>query len=650
MKMFEIKNLSKKFGSEYALHNITMDIGKGLNFVIGSSGSGKTSLLKLISGMEQDFEGEAFFCRQSIKELSHKERSYFYNHVFGFIWQDFNLLEDLTVLENVMLPQYLKQGQREKSAMKILHELKISEFAHQKAGKLSGGQKQRVAIARELMKNPKVIFADEPTSALDDASSKITMDILRDISKSTTVIVVTHDTSLIHKEDKIYELDKGELIYGASVEEDKYKKVELNKPHKLSLSNSRKMAVRNTKSKVGRFIVSAFSLLIAATLLLVTASGSIEDSGQAVFDQLYGTYGESILDISVVDSFTSAGGTGGNEGADEPSADVIQKIGGLYDKYKGDDRVEHIVFSQAFNNIKVRSDGMEYPIENSGNVPSVNKLVAGGMPMGMGNEVVVPQSLIKNMGITEKDAIGKMLDFDASIYNWDSGEPVPVMVGITAKIVGVADSTVKYGTEGEMQEFSVDDSFFFSKPALDEMGAQAGINTNEIDFTIRAKSPAHMIAIKDELNGEGIVPLGRFELVEDMVRLNNQTTEQSNSAIFAISFLAIVMVVTVSMITALTRKHEYGIYKVCGYNMAHMGVMAVSEFLIASAVGGMLFLCASPLINLITMGFWDVNILKGKLLIVGVLFVVAMAVLSSMVAGIVSTRVKISDALKTGDR
>lgn len=154
--MFEIKNVSKRFGEEYALRSVSMNIGKGLNFIIGSSGSGKTTLLKIISGMEQHFDGEAFYCGENVKALTEEEKSYYYNNIFGFVWQDFNLLEDLTVLENVMLPQYLKPRQDKKAVMKVLRELKISELADQKVDKLSGGQKQRVAIARELIKNPQV--------------------------------------------------------------------------------------------------------------------------------------------------------------------------------------------------------------------------------------------------------------------------------------------------------------------------------------------------------------------------------------------------------------------------------------------------------------------------------------------------------------
>lgn len=647
--MFEIKNVSKQFGEEYVLRNISFNIGRGLNFIIGSSGSGKTTLLKIITGMEQDFKGEAFYCGKSIKTLTESEKSDYYNNIFGFVWQDINLLDELTVLENVMLPGYLKPIQDKKEAMKVLRRLKISEFANEKAGKLSGGQKQRVAIARELIKNPQVIIADEPTSALDEASAQIIMDILREIAKNRIVIVVTHDIALIGKNAKVYELDKGELIAAEEPVEKYTGKRGITNHHKLTVGNAVKISAHNIKSRWGRFAITVFSLLTAAMLLLITFSGNIGASSQAAFDQLFDTYGESILDISVVDSFSGVAATDGSK-KDEPSGDVTQNIDGLYERYKTDSRVQYVVFTQAFNNIRITLDDKEYKVESSSSVPTINKLITGSMPDGDANEVVVPNSFLKVLGLTDEKVLGKNLVFAAAVYNWDSGEPVLMPVQTTAKVVGVIDSTVKYETGGKTEEFTVDDAFFFSKSALDAMRKQGQIDKKPVDFTIRTKSPAEMIAIKDELNGEGIVPLGRFELVEDMVRLNRQTTQQSGSAVVVIGILSVIVVLAVSMITALTRKREYGIYKISGYGRGHLILVTLLEFCMASVTASALFLCASPLTNLAAMTYWDIDILSGTTLLTGVMLVIGMSVVACMITAIVSSTVKVSTSLKTGDR
>lgn len=675
--MFELKNVSKQFGDEYALRGISMTIGRGLHFIVGASGSGKTTLLKIISGMEQSFEGEVFYCGQSMKNLTEQDKSYYYNNIFGFVWQDFNLLDDLTVMENIMLPRYLKKKPDQKEVNRVLADLKIRELAMQKAGKLSGGQKQRVAIARELLKDPLVIIADEPTSALDEESSKIIMNILREISRKKTVIIVTHNGELINQKDKVHEIDKGELISTVDESErlgnetksignktdskenksdssgnkthSKGNRIAKMKIHKLGFTNAMKIAASNIKNKLGRFSIHVLSLIVGAVLLLAAVSGGITGTGQSVFDELFRTYGDSILDISIAGSFVSAGGTDGKEN-DEPNANVTQDIDGLYEKYLSDERVAHIVFTQAYNDIQVNVDGRDIKIDTSNSVPVINRLTAGVMPMGSDNEVVVPQSFVKKLGLSDKEALGKTVTFQGAIYNWDSGEPVSKAVSSQCKIVGVMDTTVKYDAGEELMEYSVEDSFFFSKSATDEMRAQAEVKNGEVNFSIRAKTPADMIAIKDELNADGIVPLGRFELVEDMVRLNQQTNQQSGAAIIVIGVMSVIIILAVAFITAFIRKREYAIYKVSGYSGRHLALLAFAEVLYQIAVSAVLFLCISPAANFATTAFWDVNILNGRLLGVGILLIFAMGIFSGLVTTLVSFSAKITNSLMTGDR
>lgn len=647
--MFEIKNISKKYADDFILRNLSLTIGGGLNFILGASGSGKTTLLKILSGLDQSFDGDVFYCGKSIKTLNEQDKSYFYNNIFGFVWQDFNLRDDLTVLDNMMLPLYLKKSQNKKTVMKILRELKISELANQKTGKLSGGQKQRVAIARELIKNPQVIIADEPTSALDEKSSQTIMQILRDLSKTRTVIIVTHDTSLITPSDHVYELDKGELIAIPNASPATANKLSMHHPHHLSFFSAFKLSVQNIKNKLGRFATTMLSLLVASTLLLVTISGVISGSGQSEFDQLMNTYGEGILDIGLYTSFIDAAGTTSDEN-DGPNSDITQDIRGLYDLYAKDNRVAFISYLESFNNIQIDVDGKTYPIETSGSVPSINALIAGTMPMGEENEVVVPQSFVKILGISPTEAIGKEILFHGEIVDWSTGYPVFKNTSTTAKIVGVMDTTVTYDYMGQALTYTVDDSFLFSKSALISMHEKIGTSIDNLNILIRAKKPADMIALKDELNKQGIVPIGRFELIEDIVRLNTQTAQQSGSASVIISILSMIIVIAPSLMTALTRKREYAIYKISGYSSTHLRLMIISESLTISALSSLLFLCISPLLNLATTTFWRVNILSSNLLATGALLVFIVGMLSSIITLFISTTTNPSTSLKTGVR
>lgn len=647
--MFELKNVSKQYGGAFALNDVSMTIGKGLNFIVGASGSGKTTLLKIISGMEQNFDGAVTYCGKSIKDLSANEKSYFYNNVFGFVWQDFNLLEDSTVMENVLLPQYLKSTQNKKNAENALKNLKIQELAWQKVRYLSGGQKQRVAIARELVKNPQVILADEPTSALDEKTSKTTMDILRAIAKTRTVIVVTHDTALITEKDNVYELDKGELVSKPERSMAKMPEMKLETAPHFSFQNAFRIAKSNVKNKLGRFVISTLSLVIASVLLLTTVSGAIGSSSQGEFDKLIKTYGDALTDISIINSFTDAAGTDGKDNK-KPSGDVNQDIGGLYDLYAKDGRVSFIAYLQAMNEIKITQGGKDYLVQSSGNMPVINKIVAGQMPMGDGNEVVVPESFVKQLGVSKEQTIGKEIEFSGSIYDWSTGKAVSKSVSCKAKIVGVIDTTSKYEYDGKIDSFTVDDSFFFSQTALRSMYKQAGTDGKDANFLMRAKTPADMIAIKDELSAKGIVPLGRFELVEDVVRLNNQTTKQSGSASVIIGVLSLVMVAAIFLITGVMRRKEHVIYKVSGFNTAHLCRLQLAEIISVTCVAILLMLATSPLINIATKGLFGVPILSAKMLFTGVLMMLITAALAYFTTAITVAKVNVSTVLKTGDK
>lgn len=253
-----------------------------------------------------------------------------------------------------------------------------------------------MAFQIRVFKNSCCTAADEPTSVLDSETVKIVMDILKEVSRSKIVIVVTHGTSFTHKNSKVYELDKGRLFCQESFTSikniEKSKKLEYKKEHRLTYKNACILAFKNLKSKVGRSIISIVSVVISSILLLVMVSGAISRNGQNAFDELFDTYGKSILDISIVQSFMGAGGTIGVED-DEPNVDVSQDINGLYETYEFDKRVEYMTSLQAFEKVKITIKGKTYEIESSGSVPQLNELTKGKMPGGTAIVVMLLSSV-----------------------------------------------------------------------------------------------------------------------------------------------------------------------------------------------------------------------------------------------------------------
>ncbi|MCR8658673.1 ABC transporter ATP-binding protein/permease [Paenibacillus endoradicis] len=649
--MFEIKNVSRLFGKEYALKNISVEIKGGLNFIIGASGSGKSTLLKILSGLDQDFTGEAYYNKQNLKTLSAAEKSEFHNQKIGIVWQEFNLIEELTVFENIKMPHYLNETISDELIKKTMKQLKIDDLARQKVSRLSGGQKQRVAIARELVKNPEVIIADEPTAALDPKSASIIVNILKHISKTRTVIIVTHDSSMLDNSSSIIELDKGEIVFHEIKEHSKSGISPVTVQPALLWKRAMSISMTNVRNKLGRYAVLVLAILVSTSLLLMNTSGSIQNTSESSFDELYASMGEGLLDISIAASFMSAAGSSsGEEEETKPNVNVTQDIAGLYDKYLQDERVEHVVFAQAVGNIKLVVDGEEHQIETSNNVPVMKKLLAGKMPMGNGNEVVVSGSLAELLGTTNKELIGKTIDVSGTVFNWDTGEPIEMPVSTTVTIVGIADTTAVYEMNGEIITFPVNDSFFFSKSAVIELRTKAEMKAKTSNFSIRAKSAKDLISLKDELLAMGIVPMGQFELVEDMVRLNDQAKEQSGSAVIVISIFALIVTIATAFMTAVMRKKEYAIYKVNGYSNGHLSKVSFVESLLVGVAAIALFIVTSPLINIAMKSFADASIMNIQSFSVASGLIVVLSILCGLIASIVVITVNVLNSLKSGDR
>ncbi|MCQ2792537.1 MAG: ABC transporter ATP-binding protein/permease [Bacilli bacterium] len=202
--MLELKNISKNYvvdKQEFpALKNVSIAFGKtGLVSILGPSGCGKTTLLNIIGGLDQYSSGDLIIDNKSTKDFTDRDWDAYRNHHIGFVFQSYNLVPHLSVIENVELSMTLtgkSKKAREKRAMYLLDVVGLSKMAKKKPNQLSGGQMQRVAIARALANKPQIILADEPTGALDSKTSLQVMEILKYVSKRCLVIMVTHNDLL----------------------------------------------------------------------------------------------------------------------------------------------------------------------------------------------------------------------------------------------------------------------------------------------------------------------------------------------------------------------------------------------------------------------------------------------------------------------
>lgn len=283
--MIELKNVvkvykSKRSSDTTALNDVSLQIAdKGLVFIVGRSGSGKSTLLNLLGGLDNLTSGEIFVSGKSISKFDNKQFDAYRNGYVGFIFQEFNILEQYNVYENIELALSLQDKESSRSEIDtLLERLGIKGLGERRVNELSGGQKQRVAIARALIKSPKIILADEPTGNLDKTSSDQIFDILKEISSNQLVIVVSHDKEAALKYgDRVIEVEDGKIISDSdSTEVLDDSGFEL-KPSKLPFAYALKMALNSLKSKPSKLIMTIILTAMSLVFLGFTANSSLFD-------------------------------------------------------------------------------------------------------------------------------------------------------------------------------------------------------------------------------------------------------------------------------------------------------------------------------------------------------------------------------------
>jgi ABC-type lipoprotein export system ATPase subunit len=188
---------------------------RGMVAIVGPSGSGKSTLLHLIGAMDRPTAGEVVVAHRPLNALPEAELTRFRRQRVGFVFQGFNLIPNLTVLENVMLPMEFNGvgfAERRTRATRLLDMMGLGSRLAHKPRELSGGEQQRVAIARALANDPPLILADEPTGNLDSKTGEMIYALLKDISRGRTVIVVTHAETLARMSDRVLHLEDGRLV------------------------------------------------------------------------------------------------------------------------------------------------------------------------------------------------------------------------------------------------------------------------------------------------------------------------------------------------------------------------------------------------------------------------------------------------------
>lgn len=295
-KAYDIKNGEKV----HALKGVSFDLpSSGMVAILGRSGSGKTTLLNILSGLDRFDDGDIECFGKHMKDFSRKELDHYRNSCCGFVFQEYHLIPELDVGDNIALALQL-QGQKgvSEKIRTVLQQVDLAGYEHRKIEELSGGQKQRVAIARALVKDPKIIFADEPTGALDSQTGESILQILKTVAKEKLVIMVTHDREFAERyADRIIELSDGTVIRDTN---DSYRftetdqEMEMRNP-RLPVGTAMKIGCSNFKYHPVRLVSTILLSVIAFFLFGISLIASTVRYNDFIYDSLRANHVSSCI-------------------------------------------------------------------------------------------------------------------------------------------------------------------------------------------------------------------------------------------------------------------------------------------------------------------------------------------------------------------
>lgn len=217
--MIQVEHVTKQFTRNDrdfdAVHDVSLEVKKGeFAAITGHSGSGKTTLFNMMAGLTAPLSGKISIGGSEITGMKENEKAVFRSQNMGYVLQGQSLLNNFTIFDNICMPAYLSSQVKEfkERAMELLRQIGLEEFAGEYPANLSGGEIRRVAIVRAMLNQPKVILADEPTSNLDPENSHKVMQMLKDISRSgTTVVLSTHELEYLSYVDRVFKMNRGKM-------------------------------------------------------------------------------------------------------------------------------------------------------------------------------------------------------------------------------------------------------------------------------------------------------------------------------------------------------------------------------------------------------------------------------------------------------
>ncbi|WP_027108342.1 ABC transporter ATP-binding protein/permease [Lacticigenium naphthae] len=619
MAFVEVNNLNKYYPISdnnrfHALKDVQLSFDKGeLVSIIGESGSGKSTLMNVLGGLDLKFEGEILVDGENIGHFKEKEMVAFHKEKIGFIFQSFNLVPHLSVLDNVTLAMTLSNvdGKTRKArAQEVLEHLGLKDHYQKKPSQLSGGQKQRVAIARALVNDPDIIIADEPTGALDSQTSDQVLDIIQDIAKDgKLVIMVTHSERVASRSTRVVTIDDGKIINDEKRENlhehtDTFKIKERQENKNLSFFAAIRMALLNMKEKLGRNILIALggSIGIMSVILMLAL-------GKGVNDYLTDTMNENVNPIISEARMTeeTQEDTEGDGEAETPAGDPDGKPGNLVTNNPAVQLSKNIPFEEtniaeletiphvdnielAYTSFSMGSDTVAYEEENhsfmnfgtiSANMTDSNILHGSFPEFG---EVIITEEMANNMADTAEDMIGEEVEVKLSV------DGSPLSGNYTVSGIYTAGSAI-----GPASAF---DSVFMTMDTFTDMNEENDLSVEPNVAYLFADEASNSQLIKDELNDLGYGGSSTDTLAATFTQMLDIFTYILSGVAGISLFVSAIMILTVLYISVVERTQEIGVIKAIGGRNKDIRRIFVSESFLIGLFSGLLGVGIASLISL----------------------------------------------------
>lgn len=576
------------------LNDITIAFERGeFVSILGESGSGKSTLMNIIGGMDHEYTGDVMIDGFPLQEKNEKELDDYRKLKIGFIFQNFNLISHLSVLDNVTITMQMTDTprlERIKKATQILTDLGLGDHLYKRPNQLSGGQKQRVAIARALSNDPDIILADEPTGALDKQNSIQIMHILDDIAKQgKLVIAVTHSQSVSDYSTRVITMEDGKIVKEEAKKEAYPCKPEVNraKTKSLPLQAAMKIAIRNVKLNLKRnVLVSIGGAIGIFSVIIMLGLGS--GVTNYINNQINAQISPNLIQVTKTAETSSSMSVVPNplqevKPLSKKDINTVKKL----DHVESVEKVATTTVGSSVNYKKKSVDIVSFETLND----SVKKeeLLTGKLPKD--GEILISDTVANKLGTSKNHVIGKEVNFYVNAV--DKSE-IPVILQKKLIVSGVIEASL-----GQ-------DTAFTTYTTFENMYTAKGLTLTPTQLNVTVDDVNQVSNVENKLEEQGFTGTGVSNILEQVTMYLSIATFVL-AGIAGISLLvSAIMIVVVLYISVVERTKEIGILRALGARRKDIKRIFFVEAAIIGIASGVIGVVIAALI-----GFIGNNIMEG---------------------------------------